>query len=84
MYFDGDIITATLLLLFSYAMFDFPKNKNRKSGIRLVYIKRGGVLKCEVGEYNYLVNKEEQRSLKDNFFTKESLLIRADYCQEFE
>ena len=108
MYFDGDIITATLLLLFSYAMFDLPKNKNRKSGIRWVYIfiisipivtafftqikadenmayfKRGGVLKCEIGEYNYLVSKEEQWSLKDNFFTKESLLIRADYCQEFE
>ena len=102
------MVVATLFLLITYAILDFPKNKNRKSGIRWVYIfiisipivvafftqieadenmahfKRGGVLKCKTGEYRYLVSKEEQWQLKESYFTKESLLIRADYCQEFE
>jgi len=106
--FDWNMVVATLFLLLTYAMFDLPKNKNRKSGIRWVYIfiisipiitafftqieadenmahfKRGGVLKCKTGENYYLISKDEQWNLKDNFFTKESLLIRADMCDEFE
>jgi len=32
------MVVSTLFLLLTYAMFDLPKNENRKSGIRWVYI----------------------------------------------
>ena len=40
-------------------------------------------LKCMSEEVPYLVSKEEKWKVKGVYFTKESLLLRADKCEEF-
>ncbi|MDF1879048.1 hypothetical protein JHD46_05265 [Sulfurimonas sp. SAG-AH-194-C20] len=40
-------------------------------------------LKCFIDEFDYVVSKEEGWSLRANYFTKDSLLIRCDKCEEF-
>jgi len=44
----------------------------------------GATLKCHIEEFTYLVSKEEKWKIKSSYFTKESLLISADRCEEME
>ena len=45
--------------------------------------KSNTTLKCMSEKVPYLVSKEEQWSIKGVYFTKESLLLRADKCEIF-
>jgi len=40
-------------------------------------------IKCYIEDFDYMVSKEEGWSIRANYFTKDSLLIRGDKCKEF-
>ena len=46
--------------------------------------KRGITFQCKQFDMNYLVSKEEKWRVEGVYFTKDSLLIRADNCEEFD
>jgi len=46
--------------------------------------KNNSTLRCSIDKLEYIVSKKEQWHLKEYYFTKDSLLIRADMCEEFE
>jgi len=45
--------------------------------------KEDGTLKCHIESFNYVVSKEDKWRVKGYYFTKDSLLVRADSCDEF-
>ena len=46
--------------------------------------KHGVTLQCKQFHTKYLVSKEEKWRVKGVYFTKDSLLVRADNCEEFD
>jgi len=47
-------------------------------------IKNGNNLKCVVGLNSYRVSTKDGWSIDKNYFIKESVLIRADMCEDYE
>ncbi len=47
-------------------------------------LKDGARLKCSIDKNQYLVSMKEGWRVDKNYFVKDSLLIRADKCTQFE
>ena len=69
------VISAIALLLSMYIPFHIANDNLKK-------MQAGVTLKCSNDTSEYLVSKEDGWKLHENSFLKNSLLIRADKCEE--
>jgi hypothetical protein len=73
-----------LILMIVSLLFGIALNAQYNAKNNIAHYRKGKSLKCTINGFHYLVNKKDGWSVNKNSFLKDSLLIRADKCNEID